>query len=122
MWIRLAFAAAPRQFELALHRWPGAKAPDPTMPPTSFDIGFSLIRAQENWGASGFSGLLSPMQRNACLKATIVTNYAAVSAVLDNCRGRSARTAEPQAIGFGGDALVSAATCLDPATIRQARR
>jgi transposase len=62
------------------------------------------------------------MKRNLELEATIAMKYAAVEAVLDE-RGRRLWTAaESRAIGYGGDALVCAATGVSRPTIRAGRR
>jgi hypothetical protein len=53
---------------------------------------------------------------------TIVAKYAAVSPVLDERSRRLWAAAESRAIGYGGDALVSAATGLARETIRKGRR
>jgi hypothetical protein len=56
------------------------------------------------------------------MEATIVAKYAAISNVLNERQRRLSAAAESQAIGYGGDALVSAATGLARATIRNGRR
>ena len=62
------------------------------------------------------------MKRDLELEATIVTKYVAVAPVLDERSRRRWAAAESLAIGYGGDALVSSATGLAPATIRNGRR
>ena len=62
------------------------------------------------------------MKRDLELEATIVTKYVAVAPVLDERSRRRWAAAESLAIGYGGDALVSSATGLAPATIRSGRR
>ena len=62
------------------------------------------------------------VHRNIELEATLVGKYAAVAPVLDE-RGRRVWAAtESLAIGYGGDALVSAATGLARLTIRRGRQ
>jgi hypothetical protein len=61
------------------------------------------------------------MTRDEELEATIVTKYAAISSVLDERGRRLWAAAESSAIGYGGDALVSAATGLSRDTIRKGR-
>ncbi len=55
------------------------------------------------------------------LEATIVEKYAAVSPALDERGRRLWAAAESRAIGYGGDAVVSAATGLARQTIRRGR-
>ena len=62
------------------------------------------------------------MKRDDELEVTIVEKYAAVAAVLDERSRRLWAGAESRAIGYGGDALVSAATGLARTTIRVGRR
>ena len=62
------------------------------------------------------------MKRDIELEATVVEKYAAVSPVLDELSRRRWAAAESLAIGYGGDALVSAATGLARETIRKGRR
>ena len=62
------------------------------------------------------------MRRDVELEATIVAKYAAVVPVLDERSRRRWAAAESLAIGYGGDALISSATGLAPATIRKGRR
>lgn len=62
------------------------------------------------------------MKRNLELEALIVEKYVAVEAVLDERSRRLWAAAESRAIGYGGDALVSAATGLARTTIRAGRR
>jgi hypothetical protein len=61
------------------------------------------------------------MRRDTVLEATIVEKYAAVSAALDERGRRLWAAAESRAIGYGGEALVSAATGLARQTIRRGR-
>jgi hypothetical protein len=56
------------------------------------------------------------------LEATIVSKYAVVAPVLDERARRLWAATESRAIGYGGDALVSAATGLARETIRNGRR
>src|SRR5437867_11613410 len=62
------------------------------------------------------------MVRDIALEAVIVAKYAAVSPALDERSRRLWAAAESRAIGFGGDALVSAATGLARQTVRNGRR
>jgi hypothetical protein len=62
------------------------------------------------------------MRRDTVLEATIVEKYAAVCCVLDERGRRLWAAAESRAIGYGGDAVVSAATGLARQTIRKGRR
>ena len=62
------------------------------------------------------------MNRNDALEAIIVTKYAAVAPVLDERARRLWAAAESLAIGYGGDAVVSAATGLARDTVRNGRR
>ena len=63
------------------------------------------------------------MQRNIELEATLVGKYAAAVAPVLNERGRRVWAArESRAIGYGGGALVSAATGLLRLRIRRSRR
>lgn len=62
------------------------------------------------------------MRRDLELEATIVGKYAALGAVLDERARRLWAASESRAIGYGGDAVVSAATGLARATIRKGRR
>jgi transposase len=62
------------------------------------------------------------MQRDAELEATIVAKYAALGGLLDERTRRLWAAAEARAIGYGGDAVVSAATGLARQTIRNGRR
>ncbi len=59
------------------------------------------------------------MRRDTDLEATLVAKYAALSDLLDERTRRRWAATESLAIGYGGDALVSAATGLAPATIRK---
>ena len=62
------------------------------------------------------------MERDITLEAIIVEKYAVIAAVLDERGRRLWAAAESRAIGYGGDALVSAATGLARQTIRNGRR
>jgi transposase len=62
------------------------------------------------------------VRRNINVEAVIVAKYAAVAPVLDERARRLWAAAESRAIGYGGDALVSAATGLARETIRNGRR
>ncbi len=62
------------------------------------------------------------MKRDIGLKAAIVEKYAAIAPVLDERARRLWAATESRAIGYGGDALVSAATGLARETIRKGRR
>jgi hypothetical protein len=59
------------------------------------------------------------MRRNDDLEATIVAKFTTMAAVLDERARRLWAAAESTAIGYGGDALVSAATGLARETIRR---
>jgi hypothetical protein len=61
------------------------------------------------------------MKRDLEQEATLVQKYAAVSGVLDERGRRLWAAAESRAIGYGGDAVVSAATGLARQTIRNGR-
>lgn len=61
------------------------------------------------------------MQRDTDLEATLVSKYAALSELLDERARRYWAATESRAIGYGGDALVSAATGLARATVRRGR-
>ena len=61
------------------------------------------------------------MQRDVATEETIVAKYAAIEGLLDERTRRLWAATESRAIGFGGDALVSAATGLARATIRKGR-
>ena len=61
------------------------------------------------------------MQRDTALEEAIVAKYAAIGGVLDERARRLWAATESRAIGYGGDALVSAATGLARATIRAGR-
>ncbi len=61
------------------------------------------------------------MRRNLELEATIVEQYAAVEAFLDERGRRLWAATESRAIGYGGDALVSDATGLSRPTVRAIR-
>ena len=62
------------------------------------------------------------MKRDIALEGSIVEKYAAIAPVLDERARRLWAATESRAIGFGGDALVSAATGLARETIRNGRR
>ncbi len=62
------------------------------------------------------------MKRDIGLEASIVEKYAAIAPVLDERARRLWAATESRAIGYGGDALVSAATGLARETIRNGRR
>ena len=62
------------------------------------------------------------MKRDEGMETTIVTKYAVVAPVLNERARRLWAAAESRAIGYGGDALVSAATGLARETIRKGRR
>jgi hypothetical protein len=63
----------------------------------------------------------SCMRRDDDLEATIVAKFSVMAPVLDE-RARRLWAAESVAIGYGGDALVSAATGVARETIRKGRR
>jgi hypothetical protein len=62
------------------------------------------------------------VRRNDDLEATIVAKFTTMAPVLDERGRRLWAAAESTAIGYGGDALVSAATGLARETIRRGRR
>src|SRR5450432_3717932 len=62
------------------------------------------------------------MRRNVECEAIIVAKYAAISGVLDERSRRLWGAAESRALGYGGDALVSAATGLARETLRRGRQ
>jgi hypothetical protein len=62
------------------------------------------------------------MERDTDLEATIVAKFAVIEPFFDERARRLWAAAEARAIGYGGDALVSAATGLARATIRNGRR
>ena len=62
------------------------------------------------------------MHRDNALEEVIVAKYSAVAPVLDERARRLWAAAESRAIGYGGDAVVSAATGLARDTIRSGRR
>ena len=62
------------------------------------------------------------MRRDLALEAVIVAKYAVVGPALDERARRLWAAAESHAIGYGGDAVVSAATGLARQTIRNGRR
>jgi hypothetical protein len=61
------------------------------------------------------------VRRDTDLEATIVAKFAAVAGVLNERQRRIWAAVESRAIGYGGDALVSSATGLARATIRNGR-
>ncbi len=62
------------------------------------------------------------MRRNADVEAMVVAKYVVLESLLDEPARRLWAAAESRAIGFGGDALVSAATGLARQTIRRGRQ
>jgi hypothetical protein len=62
------------------------------------------------------------VRRNSDVEATIVAKYSDISTVLDERGRRLWAATESRAIGYGGDAVVSAATGLARQTIRNGRR
>ena len=62
------------------------------------------------------------MKRDIALEAAIVEKYVAIAPVLDERARRLWAATEARAIGYGGHALVSAATGLARETIRNGRR
>src|SRR5271155_4842680 len=62
------------------------------------------------------------VKRNTDVEATIVGKFVVMSPLLDERARRLWAAAESVAIGYGGDALVSAATGLARETIRNGRR
>jgi CO/xanthine dehydrogenase Mo-binding subunit len=62
------------------------------------------------------------VKRNTVVEATIVAKYVAIAPVFDERTRRLWAATESRAIGYGGDALVSAATGLARETIRNGRR
>jgi hypothetical protein len=62
------------------------------------------------------------VRRNLDIEATVVAKYAVLEPVLDERARRLWAATESCAIGFGGDALVSAATGLARDTIRRGRQ
>ena len=62
------------------------------------------------------------MKRDLELEATIVEKFVAIESVLDERSRRLWAAAESRAIGYGGDAVVSAASGLARTTIRMGRR
>jgi hypothetical protein len=62
------------------------------------------------------------VKRDTDLEATIVGKYADIAPLLDERARRLWAATESRAIGYGGDALVSAATGLARQTIRNGRR
>ena len=65
---------------------------------------------------------MSVIEGDTDLEATIVATYTTMAPLLDERARRLWAAAESQAIGYGGDALVSAATGLARETIRNGRR
>jgi hypothetical protein len=61
------------------------------------------------------------VKRNSALEAIIRTKYEAIAPVLDERARRLWAAAESRAIGYGGDAIVSAATGLARETVRVGR-
>jgi len=61
------------------------------------------------------------MRRNETLEATIVAKYAVVAPLLNERARRLWAATESRAVGYGGDAVVSAATGLARETIRNGR-
>ena len=61
------------------------------------------------------------MQRDTVLEATLVAKYVVMAPLLNERTRRLWAAAESVAIGFGGDAVVSAATGLVRKTIRDGR-
>ncbi len=64
---------------------------------------------------------MAGVRRDLALETTLVAKYAAMAGLLDERARRLWAAAESRAIGYGGDAVVSAATGLARATIRQGR-
>ena len=62
------------------------------------------------------------VKRNTDVEATIMGKFVVMSPLLDERARRLWAAAESAAIGYGGDALVSAATGLARETIRNGRR
>ncbi len=62
------------------------------------------------------------VKRNIDVEATIVGKFVVMAPLLDERARRLWAAAESVAIGYGGDALVSAATGLARETIRHGRR
>lgn len=62
------------------------------------------------------------VRRDTAMEAILVAKYATMEGLLDERGRRLWAAAESQALGYGGDALVSAATGIARATIRQGRR
>jgi len=62
------------------------------------------------------------MNRDTTLEAVIVAKYAAVGSALNERARRLWAAAESRALGYGGDALVSAATGLARQTVRNGRK
>jgi len=62
------------------------------------------------------------VKRNTDVEATIVGKFVVMAPLLDERARRLWAAAESVAIGYGGDALVSAATGLARETIRNGRR
>jgi DDE family transposase len=62
------------------------------------------------------------VRRDISCEENLVAKYAAIAGVLDERARRVWAASESRAIGYGGDALVSAATGLARATIRKGRQ
>jgi transposase len=62
------------------------------------------------------------VRRDTEMEATILEKYAAISDLLDERARRLWAAVESRALGYGGDALVSAATGIARETIRKGRR
>ena len=61
------------------------------------------------------------MRRDTAIEETLVTKYAALSDLLNERARRLWAATESQAMGYGGDSLVSSATGLARATIQRGR-
>ena len=61
------------------------------------------------------------MQRDTVLEATLVAKYVVMAPLLNERTRRLWAAAESVAVGFGGDAVVSAATGLARKTLRDGR-
>ena len=62
------------------------------------------------------------MQRDEDLESALVAKYSVVASLLDERGRRLWAAVESRAVGYGGDAVVSAATGLSRVTIRKGRR
>src|SRR6202022_152756 len=62
------------------------------------------------------------VKRDIDMEATLVSKFVKMSPLLDERAGRLWAATESAALGYGGDALVSAATGLSRVTIRNGRR